>query len=96
MLEEAECTFIPNLLLEKTSRPGRITNLIKEGKVFENATPRKDKVMLCGSMDFNTEMKDYLTARGWHEGNKTSQVTLYRRKHLFDKEKEQLDSLHPK
>lgn len=72
MLEEAECTFIPTVTREDFHRQGRITNLIKEGKVFENATPEKDKVMLCGSMDFNTEMKEYLTARGWHEGNKTS------------------------
>lgn len=72
MLEEAECTFIPTVTREDFHRPGRITNLIKEGKVFENATPEKDKVMLCGSMDFNNEMKEYLNERGWHEGNKTS------------------------
>lgn len=30
------------------------------------------------------------------KGTKLQQVTLYRRKHLSDKEKEQLDSLHYK
>jgi ferredoxin--NADP+ reductase len=72
MLEEAECEFIPTITREDFHTQGRITNLIKEGKVFENATPEKDKVMLCGSMDFNNEMKEYLNERGWHEGNKTS------------------------
>ena len=72
MLEEAECEFIPTITREDFHTQGRITNLIKEGKVFANATPKKDKVMLCGSMDFNNEMKEYLNERGWHEGNKTS------------------------
>ena len=69
MLEEAECEFIPTITREDFHTQGRITNLIKEGKVFKNATPEKDKVMLCGSMDFNNEMKEYLNERGWHEGN---------------------------
>ena len=72
MLEEAEWEFIPTITREDFHTQGRITNLIKEGKVFKNATPEKDKVMLCGSMDFNNEMKEYLNERGWHEGNKTS------------------------
>jgi ferredoxin--NADP+ reductase len=72
MLEEANCTFIPTITREEFHTQGRITNLIKEGKVFNEATPEKDKVMLCGSTAFNHEMKAYLTARGWHEGNKST------------------------
>lgn len=47
----------------------RITTLIKEGKILENATPETDKVMLCGNMDFNVEIRDILTERGWVEGS---------------------------
>ena len=28
--------------------------------------------MLCGSMEFNLEMKEYLEERGWEEGSKQS------------------------
>ena len=74
MLEEAEVEYIPTITREEFHRQGRITTLIKEGKVpqFADASPETDKVMLCGSMDFNNEMKDFLNERGWHEGNKTS------------------------
>ena len=74
MLEEAEVEYIPTITREEFHRQGRITTLIKEGKVpqFADASPETDKIMLCGSMDFNNEMKDFLNERGWHEGNKTS------------------------
>jgi ferredoxin/flavodoxin---NADP+ reductase len=47
----------------------RITTLIKEGKILNNATPDKHKVMLCGNMDFNVEIRDMLQERGWVEGS---------------------------
>jgi len=74
MLEEAEVEYIPTITREEFHRQGRITTLIKEGKLpqFTDASPKTDKVMLCGSMDFNNEMKDFLNERGWHEGSKTS------------------------
>ena len=72
ILKEANCTFIPTITREDFHRKGRITDLIKQGKAFEHATPEKDKVMLCGSMDFNNEMKSYLEDKGWHEGNRST------------------------
>jgi hypothetical protein len=26
--------------------------------------------MICGSIDFNNEMKEYFNSKGWNEGNK--------------------------
>ena len=67
-----DCTYIPTFTQDEpldSEYKGRITNLIKDGVVFNKATPENDKVMLCGSMAFNMEMKEYLEARGWKEGS---------------------------
>jgi len=70
-----ECTYIPTFTQDEpldSEYKGRITNLIKDGTLFSEATPENDKVMLCGSMEFNLEMKEYLEERGWEEGSKQS------------------------
>jgi ferredoxin--NADP+ reductase len=75
-----DCTYIPTFTQEEPMNfeglthkyKGRITNLIKDGTVFSEATPENDKVMLCGSMEFNLEMQEYLEARGWEEGSRQS------------------------
>ena len=51
-------------------RQGRITDLIRSGKLFEDLGvepgfhPDRDRVMLCGSMEFNLEVKDILEEAG--------------------------------
>tara|TARA_B100000809_G_scaffold242513_1_gene266661 strand:+ start:832 stop:1572 length:741 start_codon:yes stop_codon:yes gene_type:complete len=75
-----KCTYIPTITQEEPLNynglvhkyKGRITNLIKDGTVFSGTKPENDKVMLCGSMDFNLEMKEYLEERGWIEGSRKS------------------------
>jgi len=47
----------------------RISNLIKEGKILKDGTPQTDKIMLCGNMDFNIEIRDEMISRGWVEGS---------------------------
>jgi len=47
----------------------RITDLIKEGVILKDATPDLHKVMICGNMDFNIEIRDMLLERGWKEGS---------------------------
>lgn len=48
----------------------RMTDLIKDGILMTGSTPETDKVMVCGSIPFNTEIKDLLINGGWTEGNK--------------------------
>ena len=31
--------------------------------------PKTDKIMICGSIDFNNEMKMYFNNKGWQEGS---------------------------
>lgn len=52
---------------------GRITDLIETGRVFEDLglpplDPVVDRVMICGSMALNLNMKRILEARGFSEG----------------------------
>jgi len=84
ILNMGKCTYIPTLTREEPlnyeglthKHKGRITNLIKDGTLFSEATPETDKVMLCGSMAFNMEMKEYLEGRGWKEGSVKEQGTF--------------------
>lgn len=84
IIETFDCNFIPTYTREEPFNyeglthiyKGRITNLIKDGVVFNKATPENDKVMLCGSMAFNLEMKEYLEARGWKEGSVKEEGTF--------------------
>lgn len=48
----------------------RITTQISAGALLTGATPNTDRVMICGSMPFNTDVKDMLTSWGWSEGNR--------------------------
>ena len=54
----------------------RITTLINEGKIISNSTPETDKVMLCGNMDFNVEIRDGLLSKGWTEGSNRQNGSL--------------------
>jgi ferredoxin--NADP+ reductase len=58
---------------ETSERMGRITDLIESGKLFEDLgvpalDPAHDRVMICGSMALNRDMKRILEARGFTEG----------------------------
>ena len=55
---------------------GRITDLIESGKLFEDLSidgldPEHDRVMICGSIEMNKDMKKILEDRGFNEGART-------------------------
>lgn len=47
----------------------RMTTLINEGIIMKDSTPENTKVMLCGNMDFNKEIKTILEGRKYIEGS---------------------------
>ena len=58
---------------EPSERMGRITTLIETGRIFEDLglpplDPAIDRVMICGSMGLNLEVKALLEAAGLTEG----------------------------
>ena len=70
---------------EPSERMGRITDLIHSGKLFEDLgipafDPAEDRVMICGSMGLNLDLKETLEARGFTEGanSKPGQYVLER------------------
>lgn len=65
--------YYPATTRESWERMGRITDAIESGKLFEDLgvpplNPETDRVMICGSMALNTDMKALLEARGFEEG----------------------------
>jgi len=58
----------------------RITTMLADGVILTDADPIKHKVMICGSMPFNNDVKSMLTSWGWQEGNKRTQGTFVQEK----------------
>jgi len=59
---------------------GRITEHIDNHGFWADIGPQVDRVMICGNMDFNNEMKERLTRMGFAEGNSKSQGTFVQEK----------------
>jgi ferredoxin--NADP+ reductase len=73
--EEAQQKFVryATTTREPSDRMGRITDLMKSGKLFEDLgtpplDPAVDRVMICGSMGLNMDIKEILEERGFTEG----------------------------
>lgn len=65
--------YYPTTTREKSARMGRITENLTNGKVFSDLgvdafNVETDRGMVCGSLDFNTDMKDVLEGFGLEEG----------------------------
>ena len=71
-LQEMDIDYVPIVTRDNewTGHKNRMTNLIKDGILLTNSSPNRDKVMICGSMDFNNDVKNILTTSGWQEGNR--------------------------
>ncbi|WP_121063710.1 ferredoxin--NADP reductase [Chachezhania antarctica] len=66
--------YYPTTTREQSPKMGRITTLLQDGTVFKDLgidgiTPENDRGMVCGSLDFNKDMKDVLEGFGLHEGS---------------------------
>ena len=73
-LSEQEIDYLPVVTRDTDwlAEDRRITDLIREGVILFGEADNH-KVMLCGNMDFNVEIKALLEQRGWSEGTKKSQ-----------------------
>ena len=82
--EEAhKLRYVPTTTREESAQMGRITDLMRSGEVFDQLgtgplNPEQDRVMICGSMGLNIEIKEMLEAEGFDEGsvNRPSQFVL--------------------
>jgi ferredoxin/flavodoxin---NADP+ reductase len=65
--------YYPTTTREASAQMGRITDNLTSGKVFADLgippiDPAQDRGMVCGSLDFNTDMKAVLERFGLREG----------------------------
>jgi len=82
ILNTTNVTLFPTVTQDETyiGYQGRIQKYIKPttGSVnyLPQLDPKTDRVMLCGSMDFNTDIMKILIAKGFEEGNTTTPGTF--------------------
>ena len=65
--------YYPTTTREPSNRMGRVTNLMESGALFDDLglphlSAETDKVMICGSMAMNIDMKQVCSAAGLSEG----------------------------
>jgi len=78
---EGKLKYYPTTTRETSANMGRITDLIESGKAFEDLgitpfDPETDRAMICGSMGFNTDVRNILEARGFEEGANSKPATF--------------------
>jgi ferredoxin--NADP+ reductase len=66
--------YYPTVTRESYRNMGRVTDLMENGKLFEDLTlpqldREHDRVMICGSPHMLKDLKHMLESRGFHEGN---------------------------
>ena len=64
-----EYTYFPTVTREEFKNKGRITKFIEEG-MWDNISPKTDKVLMCGSLPFNTDIKDILLKKDFSEATR--------------------------
>ena len=72
---KAQLVYYPTVTREPFEHPGRITDRIKSGALFDDLglphgfSPERDRVMLCGSMAMIKETGELLESFGMKEGS---------------------------
>ena len=79
-LKDQNIAYIPTVTqdLEWPGERNRITVQLLDGLI--DGEPSNNKVMLCGSKDFNNDVKQILEDRGWAEGNRKTAGTFVQEK----------------
>lgn len=78
-LNEMPIEYISTVTQEPAELHGRIQKFMEDGTVkIDN--PAEQRIMLCGSMAFNNDLKDHFNSLGFSEGNKKTQGTFVQEK----------------
>lgn len=74
-LNEMPIEYISTVTQEPAELQGRIQKFMADGTVkIDN--PDNQRIMLCGSIAFNNDLRDHFSALGFSEGNKKTQGTF--------------------
>ena len=73
-ITQGKFKFYPTVTREEFVNMGRVTTAMYKGKVQEQLglsefSKEHDRVMVCGSMEMNLELKEWLEGLGFSEGN---------------------------
>ena len=74
--DEADILYIPVVTQEPWANNERITTMIQTDKILKHIKPDNARIMLCGNMRFNEDMKNILEARGFVEGTRNEPGTF--------------------
>ena len=78
-LNEMPIEYISTVTQEPAELQGRIQQFMADGTVKID-DPTYQRVMLCGSMSFNDDLKEHFTALGFEEGNRKTNGTFVQEK----------------
>ena len=81
--------YYPTTTREESAKMGRITDLMRSGKVYADLgvpelTPETDRAMVCGNLAFNLEIKAMLETYGLEEGANSQPRTFVVEKAFLD------------
>lgn len=74
-LNEMPIEYISTVTQEPADLQGRIQKFLNDGTLTID-DPKTQRIMLCGSIAFNNDLKDHFTELGFSEGNKKTQGTF--------------------
>ncbi|MGC6530709.1 MAG: ferredoxin--NADP reductase [Candidatus Puniceispirillaceae bacterium] len=79
-MAQEKLRYYPTTTREPSEKMGRITSLIDQGALFDDLgvtpfDPATDRVMICGSIGLNTDVKALLEAAGLEEGANSKPAT---------------------
>ena len=78
-LNEMPVEYISTITQEPAELQGRIQKFMENGTIKID-DPLNQRVMLCGSMAFNEDLKEHFIALGFEEGNKKTNGTFVQEK----------------
>lgn len=74
-LKEMPIEYFSTITQEEAEFKGRIQKFLNHG-ILTIDNPAEQRIMLCGSIGFNNDLKEHFTALGFSEGNKKTQGTF--------------------
>ena len=74
-LNEMPIEYFSTITQEPAEFEGRIQKFLNHG-ILTIDNPDKQRIMICGSINFNNDLKEYFNNLGFNEGNKRKQGTF--------------------
>ena len=78
-LNEMPIEYFSTITQEPAENEGRIQKFLNHG-ILTIDNPAQQRIMICGSMSFNNDLKERFTKLGFSEGNKRTQGTFVQEK----------------